>query len=151
LRAPWSRSPIEAFTSGAFQLVLDDPTVADPGAVRRVVLCTGKVAFDAIRARDERGAPVAVVRVEQLYPWPEEQLTALLTDRYVNATEVGWLQEEPENMGAWSFVHGRLHSMLRDDYTVRHFARVASGSPAGGSDSLHKLEQADLIERALTL
>jgi len=149
LRAPWSRSPIEDFTSGRFELVLDDPAVADAGAVQRVLLCTGKVAFDAMKARDDRGAPVAVVRVEQIYPWPEQQIAEVLA-RYPKASSVGWLQEEPENMGAWNFVHGRLHRMLRDDYTLHHYARVASGSPAAGSDSLHKLEHADLMDRALS-
>ena len=152
LRAAWSRSPVEEFTSGSFRLVVDDPSVSaeDAAAVKRVILCTGKVAFDAMRARDERSAPVAVVRVEQIYPWPDEQIAALLADRYPGATSVGWLQEEPENMGAWGFVHGRLHRLLRDDYELYHYARVASGSPAAGSDSLHKLEHADLMERAFS-
>jgi 2-oxoglutarate decarboxylase len=149
LRAAWSRSPVEAFTSGRFQAVVDDPGVADAAAVRRVLLCSGKVAFDAMRARDERAAPVAVVRVEQLYPWPEEQLAALLADRYTGATEVGWVQEEPENMGAWTFVSSRLQRITGGDYRLLHYARVPSGSPAGGSDSLHRLEQADLVDRAL--
>ncbi|HEX4979298.1 MAG TPA: 2-oxoglutarate dehydrogenase E1 component, partial [Acidimicrobiales bacterium] len=151
LRAAWSRSPLEEFTSGTFRLLVDDPHVGpgDAAEVRRVLLCTGKVAFDAMKARDERSAPVAVVRVEQVYPWPEEQIAALLADRYPNASSVGWLQEEPENMGAWTFVHGRLHRMLGDGISLRHYARVASGSPAAGSDSLHKLEQADLMTRAL--
>ena len=158
LRATWSRAPITAFTDGRFELVVDDPGVTDATAVRRVLLCTGKVALDAMRVRDERqasaaesgnAAPAAVVRVEQLYPWPEGQIAALLADRYVNANEVGWLQEEPVNMGAWSFVAPRLQRMLGDDYRLSHYGRVASGSPAAGSDSLHKLEQADLVDRAL--
>ncbi|HEX7168346.1 MAG TPA: multifunctional oxoglutarate decarboxylase/oxoglutarate dehydrogenase thiamine pyrophosphate-binding subunit/dihydrolipoyllysine-residue succinyltransferase subunit, partial [Acidimicrobiales bacterium] len=150
LRAPWSRSAIGDFTDGRFQLVVDDPTLDAEAAasVRRVLLCSGKVAFDAIKARDERSAPAAIVRVEQLYPWPEEQLATLFAERYPNATEVGWLQEEPENMGPWTFVHSRLHRLLRDDYTLDHYARVASGSPAAGSDSLHRLEHADLMQRA---
>jgi multifunctional 2-oxoglutarate metabolism enzyme len=150
LRAAWSRSPLEEFTAGTFRLVVDDPEVADPAAVRRVLLCSGKVAFDAMKARKDRNAPAAVVRVEQLYPWPAEQLAALLADRYTNATSVGWLQEEPENMGAWRFVHARMHKLLSEDYELLHFARVASGSPAAGSDSLHKLEHLDLMERAFS-
>jgi 2-oxoglutarate decarboxylase len=151
LRATWSRAPLAAFTGGRFELVVDDPGVPDAAAagVRRVLLCSGKVAFDAMRVRDERGLPVAVVRVEQLYPWPEEQLAALLADRYTGASEVGWLQEEPENMGAWTFVSSRLQRMLGGDYAISHYTRVPSGSPAAGSESLHKLEQADLIERAV--
>ncbi len=98
--------------------------------MRRVLLCSGKVAFDAMARRDallgaEQGLPdpgvdpaaVAVVRVEQLYPWPEDALAAVL-GRYPDADEVVWVQEEPENMGAWSFAHGRLHRLLRDRFTL---------------------------------
>jgi 2-oxoglutarate dehydrogenase E1 component len=118
-----------------------------------VVLCAGKVAFDAMAARDallEQGAgPVtAVVRVEQLYPWPEDGIATLLA-RYEKASEVVWLQEEPENMGAWAFVHGRLHRLLRNDFTLRHVSRVEAGSPATGSTAMHQLELKDLLARAL--
>jgi 2-oxoglutarate dehydrogenase E1 component len=116
------------------------------GEVRRVVLASGKVAFDAMKARDDRSAPVAVVRVEQVYPWPEDQITAIIA-RYEHIDEVVWLQEEPENMGAWSFVHGRMHKLLREDFQLRHVARVPSGSPAAGSSHLHELETADLMQR----
>jgi len=95
----------------------------------------------------EPGA-LAVVRVEQLYPWPEASIAAIL-ERYEGANEVVWLQEEPENMGAWSFVHARLHRLLRDRYAVRHVSREESASPATGSGALHQLEQADLLDRAI--
>ncbi len=117
----------------------------------RVVLCSGKVAYDALARRDElgeAGAGVAVVRVEQLYPWPKATIQGVL-DRYPNAREVVWLQEEPENMGAWNFVHGRLHRLLRDTHTLRHVSRAESASPASGSAALHRLEQDDLLTRAV--
>ena len=114
--------------------------------MRRVVLASGKVAYEAIARRDQLGAPAAVVRVEQLYPWPEEHIADVLA-HYEQAGEVVWLQEEPENMGAWNFVHGRLHRLLRDDYKLTHVSRVESGSPASGSSELHKLEQEDLLQR----
>ena len=148
LRAKESRSPISAFTSGSFREVLDD-AVTDPSAVRRVLLCSGKVAYDLLKRRDESGAPVAVVRLEQLYPWPQEQITALL-DRYENADSVFWVQEEPENMGAWPFVHGRLHSLLPGRAKLGHSSREESGSPAAGSAVMHALEQDDVVERAFT-
>src|SRR5207302_4228583 len=148
LRARASRSKVEDLTSGSFEEVLDDPHVSDPESVRRVALCSGKIAFDAMARRDELKAPVAIVRVEQLYPWPEGQIADLLA-RYERASEVVWLQEEPENMGAWSFVHGRLHRLLRDDYTLRHVSRVEAGSPATGSAAMHQLESKDLLARAL--
>jgi 2-oxoglutarate decarboxylase len=155
LRSKLARSPIGAFTTGSFAEVLDDPAVATDGfdrdRVTRVVLCTGKVAYDALGRRDglgEAGTGVAVVRVEQLYPWPKATIQGILAG-YPNAREVVWLQEEPENMGAWSFVHGRLHKMLRDTHTLRHVSRAESASPASGSAALHRLEQDDLLNRAV--
>jgi 2-oxoglutarate decarboxylase len=159
LRAPVSRSPLEALGSGSFAEVLDDPQVTDRLAVRRVVLASGKVAFDALERRQSRlgGAPsdanppaeaIAVVRVEQLYPWPGGAIEAVL-GHYPNASEVVWLQEEPENMGAWSFVHGRLHRLVRDRYRLAHVSRAESASPATGSAAQHQLEQADLLDRAI--
>ena len=148
LRARASRSKVEDLTSGSFEEVLDDPNVSDPESVRRVALCSGKIAFDAMARRDELKAPVAIVRVEQLYPWPEGPIAELLA-RYERASEVVWLQEEPENMGAWSFVHGRLHRLLRDDFSLRHVSRPASGSPAAGSQTVHQQEQEELLEQTL--
>jgi 2-oxoglutarate dehydrogenase E1 component len=91
---------------------------------------------------------VAVVRVEQLYPWPEDQISDLLAS-YPAANEVVWLQEEPENMGAWSFVHGRLHRLLGTRYQLRHVSRPQSGSPATGSSAIHQLEHEDILERSV--
>jgi 2-oxoglutarate dehydrogenase E1 component len=93
------------------------------------------------------GPGTAVLRVEQLYPWPEDGIATLLA-RYEKAGEVVWLQEEPENMGAWAFVHSRLAPLLRDDYTLRHVSRVESGSPATGSTAMHQLETKDLLARS---
>jgi 2-oxoglutarate dehydrogenase complex dehydrogenase (E1) component-like enzyme len=138
----------------------DGIVAVDPAAVQRVLLCSGKVAFDAMARRDDLavekpGLPapgvapraVAVVRVEQLYPWPEEAIDAVLR-RYPAAREVVWIQEEPENMGAWSFAHGRLHRLLRDRFTLTHVSRSESASPATGSAALHHLEHEDLLARA---
>ena len=147
LRARQARSRVQELTGGSFREVLDDPAV-DAASVRRVVLCSGKVAAEATAWRDDNHLPVAIVRVEQLYPWPEDQVAEALA-RYESAGEVVWLQEEPENMGAWSFVHGRLHRLLREDFVLRHVSRYESASPATGSAALHKLEQQDLLERAL--
>jgi 2-oxoglutarate dehydrogenase E1 component len=146
LRAVWSRSPVDEFCDGRFNEVLDDRSATDPSAIRRVVLCSGKIAFDAVKERDKRGVPVAVVRVEQLYPWPEDQISDLLA-KYEHADEVVWLQEEPENMGAWTFVHSRMHKLLGEDFHLRHVTRIPSGSPAAGSASLHELETVDLMNR----
>ena len=154
LRARQARSPIASFTTGSFAEVLDDPAAGDgldPAQVSRVVLCSGKVAFDAIGRRDElgdAGSHVAVVRMEQLYPWPKDGLADVL-GRYPQAEEVVWLQEEPENMGAWNFVHNRLHRQLRNSHLLRHVSRAESASPASGSAALHRLELEDLLLRAV--
>jgi len=172
LRARASRSAMDDLTVGSFAEVVDDPAATggrgapavarpvEPGAVRRVLLCSGKVAFDAMARREaltggEAGLPVpgvdpaavAVVRVEQLFPWPERELAAVM-DRYPAANEVVWVQEEPENMGAWSFVHGRLHRLLRERFVLTHVSRAESASPATGSAALHHLEQEDILVRA---
>ena len=138
--------------SGSFRHVIDDDTIEDPSAVRRIVLCSGKIGHEAEQRRAElapdEAARVALVWVEQLYPWPVHLLTAIF-ERYGEATEVVWLQEEPENMGAWSFVHARLHACLPDRLRLRHVSRPESASPAIGSAALHQLEQADLLRRAI--
>jgi 2-oxoglutarate dehydrogenase complex dehydrogenase (E1) component-like enzyme len=132
--------------------VLDDPTQRGSSDVRRVVLATGKVALDLLGAREAAGArrDVAVVRVEQLFPWPEEQIAAAVAG-YPGAEEVMWLQEEPRNMGAWSFVRDRLASLVGGDYRLGCVTRAASGSPATGSHAMHELEQEELLRRALEL
>ncbi len=147
LRMPHSKSPVSAFTNGHFELTLDDRGELDRDAVRRVILCTGKIGHELMDERDERRAPAAVVRVEQLYPWPEHEIISLL-DSYPNAHEVYWAQEEPANMGAWFFVHARLHRILRDRAELRHIAREESASPASGSATIHEREQAQLLAAA---
>ena len=145
LRLKQTRSRIEELTSGSFQEVLDDPGNLDVNAVRRIVFCSGKVAWDAIAERDKRNEPVAVVRIEQLYPLPTEQMLAILK-KYPNAMELRWLQEEPENMGAWNFIEHNTWRVKEQGYDLRHVARVASGSPATGSKAIHDQEHAELME-----
>ncbi|MBW3561815.1 MAG: multifunctional oxoglutarate decarboxylase/oxoglutarate dehydrogenase thiamine pyrophosphate-binding subunit/dihydrolipoyllysine-residue succinyltransferase subunit, partial [Actinobacteria bacterium] len=149
LRSANAASQVEDFTSGHFQETLDDPRIADRQAVERVILCSGKVAYDAMERRDEEDhTGAAIVRVEQLYPWPQDQLGELL-DSYPNASEVMWLQEEPENMGPWPFVHHQLHDLLRPrDLELTHVARPESASPATGSHTVHEQEQDQLLRRA---
>ena len=152
LRAHASRSTFAELEVGSFEHVIDDDTIEDPTAVRRIVLASGKVAHEAKQRQaelpPEEAAHVALVWVEQLYPWPDSLLTAVF-ERYAQATEVVWLQEEPENMGAWSFVHARLHACLPERLRLRHVSRPESPSPAIGSAALHQLEQADLLRRAI--
>ena len=148
LRMPQTRSHIDELTAGAFRETLDDPsTDLDPTSVQRVLLCAGKLGHELIGRRAELGAAVAVVRIEQLYPWPEAQILALL-ERYPSAQQVWWVQEEPTNMGAWSYAHSRLHRILRDKVELRHIARPSSPSPASGSLTVHEREQDQLLAGA---
>ncbi len=154
LRSKNSRSPIEEFVMGSFKPIIDEDVQVPPELVERVVLCSGKAAFEAMSLRDskeaiEGGIPRAVVvRVEQLFPWPEDELEQVFS-KYFNAKEVVWLQEEPANMGAWSYVHERLHSAIRLRFPLRHVSRPSAGSPATGFSAMHLLEQEDLLRRAL--
>jgi len=149
LRMRHTRSSREQLTDGRFETVLDDRASLDRKDVTRVVVCTGKVAHELMDERDAQKLPVAVVRVEQLYPWPEANLRAALA-RYPNARDVVWVQEEPENMGAWSFVRDRIAALLDDDVALQHIARPASASPASGSAKVHEQEQRDLLRTAIT-
>ncbi|HEX9890094.1 MAG TPA: multifunctional oxoglutarate decarboxylase/oxoglutarate dehydrogenase thiamine pyrophosphate-binding subunit/dihydrolipoyllysine-residue succinyltransferase subunit [Nitriliruptorales bacterium] len=170
LRSKWSVSPIEDLRSGHFRETLDDPYVEGAGTTRspevdrevslspdqitQVVLCSGKVAYDAMEQRDDRGATSAIVRVEQIYPWPDEQLQGII-QRYRNANEVVWLQEEPRNMGPWPFADGRLWNILDaivadsggDKLALRCVSRVESASPATGSHVVHQQEFEQLFEQ----
>ena len=148
LRAKVMRSPVEELLTGSFHETLDDPGGPDAAAVRRVVLACGKVAHDAMVARDAAGAPVAVVRVEQLYPWPFDQLDEIVA-RYPGARELVWLQEEPENMGAWNFAKGRLYDRFGETHSIHRVSRFESGSPATGSHAVHAQEQAQLLAHVL--
>jgi 2-oxoglutarate dehydrogenase E1 component len=149
LRARSARSPVDALTSGSFLEVVDDPSLAaEPDRVTRVVMASGKVAYDAIARRDAAGTPVAVLRVEQLYPWPGDHLADAVA-QYEHARELVWLQEEPENMGAWNFVKGRLYDAFGADYSIRRVSRYESGSPASGSHAIHVQEQEDIVEAAV--
>jgi len=145
LRMKESRSPVVDLTHGSFEEILDDPHIADRLAVTRIVLCSGKVAWDAMSERNTRGAAVAVVRIEQLYPFPEAGLREILA-RYPNAKQLLWLQEEPENMGSWRFVEHRIWRLKEVGYDLRHVARVESGSPATGSKVIHDQEFAELMD-----
>ena len=152
LRARASRSRVEDLVSGTFEEVLGDPRLddgsLDAARVERVVLCSGRVAYDAMAHRDRTGAPAAVVRVEQLYPWPFAAVAAQI-ERCAGASEIVWLQEEPENMGPWNAVKGRLYEAHGDTCSIRRVSRFESGSPAAGSSRIHAQENEEILERAV--
>jgi 2-oxoglutarate dehydrogenase E1 component len=148
LRHPLVLSAPAEFTDGKFQLVIDDAQ-ADPAAVRRVVLCSAKVYYDALQMQKEQSVTdVALVRVEQFYPYPQQELKAVF-EKYGKASEVVWLQEEPKNMGAWNFLADRLRDDVLSSQSVRYAGRPASASTATGSLKRHQMEQEELLKSAL--
>jgi 2-oxoglutarate dehydrogenase E1 component len=151
LRHERATSSLADLTAGGFMPVLDDPAVTIPAQIERLLLCTGKVYYDLFAARQEHGLEdVALVRVEQLYPFPQQALREVLR-RYRQAEEMAWVQEEPRNMGAWSFMQARLHRLLPAHQTLAYAGREEAASPATGLYRIHRREQAALIAQALAL
>ena len=137
------------FTQGRWQPVLPDPDAPDPAGVTRVVLCSGKVFYDLLAARRKSGATdTALVRVEQLYPLPGEEVADALAG-YPQATDLVWAQEEPANQGAWGHIALTLPDFLSEDLHLRRVSRRAAASPAAGSSKVHEAEQVALVEAAL--
>src|SRR5215216_4843359 len=137
LRLPAATSNIDELANGGFQPLIDDAEISEREAVKRVVLCSGKVFYDLVEARKKtEDRSVAVVRLEQFYPFPLTAIRETLA-KYPNARRLVWAQEEPQNMGGWTFVRDRLEN-------PRYVGRTASASPATGSYSIHQKEQAEL-------
>ena len=140
LRLPAAASPLEALTTGGFRVVLDDAEVEDRAAVERLLFCSGKVYYDLRAEREKRGdARTAIVRLEQLYPFPQERLQTVAAS-YPGARRALWVQEEPKNMGAWSFVRERAEGFLPAGTALGYVGRAASPSPATGNAAVHKRE-----------
>ena len=149
LRLPAAASRIDDLATGGFQPVIDDAEITDASAVHKVVLCSGKVYYDLIDARKQSGdLSVAIVRLEQFYPFPLQRLREIVA-KYTGAKQFAWVQEEPHNMGGWTFVRDRLEALLSDSTELRYVGRTASASPATGSYSIHQKEQAELVAEAL--
>lgn len=149
LRLPAASSSIDELTTGGFQPVIDDSRVADRSAVTRVVLCSGKVFYDLDASREEKfDGRAAVVRVEQFYPFPAEGLKAIFAS-YPNMKQLIWAQEEPKNMGGWTFIEQRIHEVMPQKTSFRYVGRAASASPATGSFAIHEFEQKKIVEDAL--
>jgi 2-oxoglutarate dehydrogenase E1 component len=149
LRLPAASSKMAELTTGGFQPAIDDATISDKAAVKRVVLCSGKVFYDLDAGRDDaRDDRVAIVRLEQFYPFPASRLKEIFAS-YPNATQLFWTQEEPQNMGGWTFVEQRLRDILPENTSLRYVGRTASASPATGSYAIHELEQKQIVEQSL--
>jgi 2-oxoglutarate dehydrogenase E1 component len=146
LRMPAAASRLEDLTAGTFKPVLDDPVASQKReAVQRLVFCTGKIYYDLTAA--DRPANVAVIRVEELAPWPRE--IGALVDLYPGVEEVAWAQEEPKNMGAWTYVQPRLRASIGTLTTLRYVGRPERSSPAEGYKVSHDTEQARIVKDVL--
>ncbi|WP_028535447.1 2-oxoglutarate dehydrogenase E1 component [Paludibacterium yongneupense] len=151
LRFKESMSPIEALTTGSFRPVIGDTAVQEPKKVKRVLLCAGQVYYDLFNARRDRELEkdIAIVRIEQLYPFPTEQLAAELA-RFSQVKDVMWVQEEPKNQGAWYQIRHRVEGLLSPKQVLNFAGRPSSASPAVGYMSKHVAQLKAFIEDALT-
>jgi 2-oxoglutarate dehydrogenase E1 component len=149
LRHPLSVSSIDDLAKGRFQPLIHETEKLDAQKVRRIVFCSGKVYYDLVQARaKEKMADVALVRIEQLYPFPREEYEAALS-RFPNAREVCWAQEEPENQGAWYQIKHRLQIYLSAQHQMFYATRPGMATTAGGYLKVHNKEQEELIREAL--
>jgi len=152
LRLKAAVSPVEDFTTGRFASVLDDPLVGDRDKVQRLLLCSGKISYELNNFRQKHNVDdTAIVRVEQLYPVPVRKLTEVM-DRYPNATDMRWVQEEPANQGAWPFFGLALPELLPGRLgSIKRVSRRAMAAPSAGSTKVHEVEQNELLGNAFDL
>jgi 2-oxoglutarate dehydrogenase E1 component len=149
LRHPLSVSRLEELAAGGFNALIDETDDIKPSAVTRIVLCSGKVYFDLLKSRREvKADAVAIVRLEQLYPFPSDEYEAILR-KYVNAREVVWCQEEPQNQGSWYQIRHRLQSKLGAKHELLYAGRAGAAAPATGIAALHEQQQKNLVTAAL--
>ncbi len=153
LRHRLSVSPLAEFTERGFQVVIDETDKLDKSKVKRILACSGKVYFDLLEARREHGIEdCAIIRLEQLYPFPKDEMQATLA-QYPHATELVWVQEEPRNQGAWSMLLSARHlrGCIDESQSLTCVARPYSASPAVGYASVHLEQQQSIISEALSL
>lgn len=149
LRSSDAISSLADVTTGSFQRILPDPEI-DPKTTKRILLCSGKVYYDLLRERHEiEFEDVAILRVEQLYPLRDEHLEAALAP-YQDGTPIFWVQEEPDNMGAWRYLRAKFGFLLLDRFPFHGISRPESASPATGSRSSHNIEQATILKAAFS-
>ncbi|HEX7121672.1 MAG TPA: 2-oxoglutarate dehydrogenase E1 component, partial [Gemmatimonadaceae bacterium] len=142
LRLPAAASRLEDLTQGTFRRVIDDPAVRNRDEITRLVFCSGKLYYELVA--EGRPSHLAVVRVEELYPWPHDEVSRIV-DVYPNVVEIVWAQEEPKNMGAWSYVAPRLRASAGNALIIRYIGRQERASPAEGYFASHQAEQARII------
>jgi 2-oxoglutarate dehydrogenase E1 component len=151
LRNKDATSPLSEFTKGEFRTVIGELDAAiDAAKVKRVIVCSGKVYYDLVKKREERKAgDVAILRIEQLYPFPHKAFATELK-KYPNATDIVWCQDEPQNQGAWFFVQHYIHENMLEGQKLGYAGRPASASPAVGYAHLHQEQQKALLDQAFS-
>jgi 2-oxoglutarate dehydrogenase E1 component len=149
LRNKDATSPLSEFTKGEFRTVIGElNSEIDAAKVKRVIACSGKVYYDLVKKREEKKAgDVAIIRVEQLYPFPHKAFSTELK-KYPNATDIVWCQDEPQNQGAWFFVQHYIHENMLEGQKLGYAGRPASASPAVGYAHLHQEQQKALLDQA---
>jgi len=149
LRHPLATSKAEDLSTGHYQPFITDKEVNDKSDIDRLIICSGKVYYDLYKQRqDEEIDNVAILRLEQFYPFPDKDVSNILNE-YDHVDDIVWCQEEPKNMGAWTFVSPRIMQQLQDGQNLRYVGRQASASPAAGQKKVHKAEQEKLVNEAL--
>jgi 2-oxoglutarate dehydrogenase E1 component len=149
LRHKHSVSELRELTHGRFHQIIDDAIEGPAAAVRRAVFCSGRVYFDLLEQRDRRDLrDVAVVRIEQLYPFPTDEYAAII-GRYSAAREIVWCQEEPQNQGAWYQIRHRLQEPLSAKDVLLYAGRAPAAAPATGIYQMHEEQQKGLVRAAL--
>jgi len=150
LRHRLATSSLDELADGAFQPVISEIDPLDPEQVSRLILCTGKVYYDLLEARRARGQEdTAIVRIEQLYPFPKGDFAAII-EQFPNADQIVWCQEEPQNQGAWDQIKHRFHALLETGKHLYFVGRPASAAPAVGSYKVHVKQQEQLVDEALS-
>ena len=155
LRHPLSGSTLRELAEGKWQPVLDDPLMVNGersrDAVERLILCSGKVYVDLVSSEQRKATPqIAIARVEQLYPFPAAELEPLFAS-YPKLQELVWVQEEPRNMGAWSAAKPQLESITQKRWPLHYIGRPRRANPAEGSAAWHKVNQAEIVQKALAI
>jgi 2-oxoglutarate dehydrogenase E1 component len=151
LRHPKVISSQNDFVNGKFREVIDDAAIRNPAAVKRIVFCSGKVYYDLLaeQALHPTNA-IAIVRLEQFYPFMSDHVDTLVK-KYYNAKQIIWAQEEPKNMGAWTFVQSYFTELMQNGQRLIYAGRKASAATATGSLKVHQAEQDALVKAALTV
>ncbi len=148
LRLPEARSPKENFLNGKFEEFLDDNSIQNYDKIERLILTSGKVYYDLLKFREKNNlTDAAIIRIEQYYPFEKNKLASIFK-RYKKAKKILWVQEEPRNMGAWTFLSGRISELLTPSQTLICKSRNESASPANGSAKITTQEQIELVKSA---